>query len=135
VRVGALKTALFAVSGLVAAFAGIILTSRTSTASPDNGLNMTLAVVTIVVLGGVDINGGKGTVPGVILAVFILATLKSALTQAGVSTDYQNVAIGLLLIVSVITPQLARLARGLLDRIRLGRSRSAPHSAPGDVIR
>ena len=135
VRVGALKTALFAVSGLVAAFAGIILTSRTSTASPDNGLNMTLAVVTIVVLGGVDINGGKGTVPGVILAVFILATLKSALTQAGVSTDYQNVAIGLLLIVSVITPQLARLARGLLDRIRLGRSRSAPHSVPGEVIR
>ena len=51
-------------------FAGILLTSRTSAATPDAGLNFTLAVVTIVVLGGVDINGGKGTVPGVILAVF-----------------------------------------------------------------
>jgi len=106
VRVGALKMALFAVSGLVAALAGILLTSRTSAATPDAGLNFTLAVVTIVVLGGVDINGGKGTVPGVILAVLILGTLKSALTEAGISTDYQNVAIGLLLIISVVTPNL-----------------------------
>jgi rhamnose transport system permease protein len=132
VRVGALKTGLFAVSGLVAAFAGIILTSRTSTASPDNGLNMTLAVVTIVVLGGVDINGGKGTVPGVILAVFILGTLKSALTQAGVSTDYQNVAIGLLLIVSVIAPQLGRQLRLLVDR--LGRRRPTRAQASGKTV-
>lgn len=132
VRVGALKTGLFAVSGLVAAFAGIILTSRTSTASPDNGLNMTLAVVTIVVLGGVDINGGKGTVPGVILAVFILGTLKSALTQAGVSTDYQNVAIGLLLIASVIAPQLGRQSRLLADR--LGRRHPTRAQAPGKTV-
>ncbi|MGZ6341758.1 MAG: ABC transporter permease [Candidatus Limnocylindrales bacterium] len=134
VRVGTLKLALFAASGLVAAFAGIILTSRTSTASPDNGLNMTLAVVTIVVLGGVDINGGKGTVPGVILAVFILATLKSALTQAGISTDYQNVGIGLLLIVSVIAPHLVRLVRELVDRVRLGPTRPARGPAPGEAI-
>jgi rhamnose transport system permease protein len=134
VRVGALKTGLFAISGLVAAFAGIILTSRTSTASPDNGLNMTLAVVTIVVLGGVDINGGKGTVPGVILAVFILGTLKSALTQAGVSTDYQNVAIGLLLIASVIAPQLGRQSRLLVDRARLGRQRPTRAQAPGKTV-
>jgi rhamnose transport system permease protein len=132
VRVGALKTGLFAVSGVVAAFAGIILTSRTSTASPDNGLNMTLAVVTIVVLGGVDINGGKGTVPGVILAVFILGTLKSALTQAGVSTDYQNVAIGLLLIASVIAPQLGRQLRLLVDRF--GRQRATRAQAPGKTV-
>ena len=142
VRVGTLKLALFAVSGLVAAFAGVILTSRTSTANPDNGLNMTLAVVTIAVLGGVDINGGKGTIPGVILAVFILATLKSALTQAGISTDYQNVAVGLLLIVSVITPLLARQFRILADRIRLGRwrhrlrrGRPARDPAAGEVVR
>ena len=134
VRVGALKTGLFAISGLVAAFAGIILTSRTSTASPDNGLNMTLAVVTIVVLGGVDINGGKGTVPGVILAVFILGTLKSALTPAGVSTDYQNVAIGLLLIASVIAPQLGRQSRLLVDRARLGRQRPTRAQAPGKTV-
>jgi rhamnose transport system permease protein len=135
VRVAGLKTALFVVSGVVAAFAGIILTARTSTASPDNGLNMTLAVVTIVVLGGVDINGGKGTVPGVILAVFILATLKSALTQAGMSTDYQNVAIGLLLIFSVIAPQFARQFRVLVDRVRLGRHRPVRDPMPGEVVR
>jgi rhamnose transport system permease protein len=135
VRVGALMTGLFAVSGLVAAFAGIILTSRTSTASPDNGLNMTLVVVTIAVLGGVDINGGKGTVPGVILAAFILGTLKSALTQAGVSTDYQNVAIGLLLIVSVSAPLLARQTRLLIARARPGRQGRTRSPAPGEMAR
>ena len=135
VRVGALKTALFVVSGLVAALAGIILAARTSTANGDNGLNMTLAVVTIVVLGGVDINGGKGTVPGVIVAAVILGALKSALTEAGISTDYQNVAIGLLLIVSVVAPQLARLIRELVGRIRLGRSGPAHDPAPGEVVR
>jgi rhamnose transport system permease protein len=135
VRVGALKTALFMVSGMVAALAGILLTARTSTANGDNGLDMTLAVVTIVVLGGVDINGGKGTVPGVILAAVILGTLKSALTEAGISTDYQNVAIGLLLILSVITPQLVRLMRELVGRNRLGRSRPARDPAPGEVVR
>jgi rhamnose transport system permease protein len=134
VRVGTLKAGLFAVSGLVAAFAGIILTSRTSTASPDNGLNMTLAVVTIAVLGGVDINGGKGTIPGVILAAIILGTLKSALTQAGVSTDYQNVAIGLLLIASVVAPQLAHQSRLIVDRVRLGRRRSTRAQASGEVL-
>jgi ABC-type branched-subunit amino acid transport system ATPase component len=84
---------------------------------------------------GVDINGGKGTVPGVILAVFILATLKSALTQAGISTDCQSVAIGLLLIVSVITPLFARQARDLVRRVRVGRRRPARDPAPGEVIR
>jgi hypothetical protein len=49
----------------------------------DNGTGLTLTVVMIAVLGGVDINGGKGTIPGVILAVFTLAALKSALRLAG----------------------------------------------------
>jgi rhamnose transport system permease protein len=134
VRVGALRTALFGVSGVTAAFAGIILTSRTSTASPDNGLNMTLAVVTIVVLGGVDINGGKGTIFGVILAACVLGTLKSALTQAGISTDYQNVAIGLLLIISVVAPLFARQVRVIAGRVRQGRGRPVSNPDAGEAV-
>ena len=77
----------------------------------DNGTGLTLVVVTIVLLGGVDINGGKGTIPGVILAVFTLAVLQNALRLAGVSSEYQAVAVGLLLIVSVTVPYLARQTR------------------------
>ena len=137
VRVATLRTALFAVSGVVAAFAGIILALRYNSVRSDNGTGLTLTVVMIAVLGGVDINGGKGTIPGVILAVFSLAALQSALRLAGVSSDYQNVAIGLLLIVSVIAPQLARQARIMVGRLRMGRptQTQARGPAPGETGR
>ena len=131
VRVATLKTALFAVSGMVAAFAGIVLALRYNSVRSDNGTGLTLTVVMIAVLGGVDINGGKGTIPGVIVAVFTLAALQSALRLAGVSSEYQNVAIGLLLIVSVIAPLLARQTRALVDRLHPGRSNQAQGPAPG----
>jgi rhamnose transport system permease protein len=127
--------AVFAVSGLVAAFAGIILALRYNSVRADNGTGLTLTVVMIVVLGGVDINGGKGTITGVILAVFTLAALQSALRLAGISSEYQNVAIGLLLILSVITPQLARQFRVLVDRVRQGRSRPDRDPAPRETVR
>jgi rhamnose transport system permease protein len=135
VRVATLKTALFAVSGMVAAFAGIVLALRYNSVRSDNGTGLTLTVVMIAVLGGVDINGGKGTIPGVILAVFTLAALQSALRLAGVSSEYQNVAIGLLLIVSVIAPQLARQSRAMVDRLHIGRPRQAQGPAPGEAVR
>lgn len=135
VRVATVRMALFAVSGMVAAFAGVVLALRYNSVRADNGAGLVLTVVMIAVLGGVDINGGKGTIPGVVLAVFILAALQSALRLAGVSSEYQNVAIGLLLIVSVITPQLARQFRVLVDRVRPGRSRPVPDPVPGEVVR
>jgi rhamnose transport system permease protein len=134
IRVGRLKTALFVVSGLIAAFAGVILTSRFSSARSDNGTGLTLVVVTIVLLGGVDINGGKGTIPGVIIAVFTLSVLQNALRLAGVSSEYQAVAVGLLLIGSVTAPHLARQTRLLADRARRGRPPPAGSIAPGEVV-
>jgi rhamnose transport system permease protein len=135
VRVATVKTALFAVSGMVAAFAGIVLALRTNSVRADSGTGLTLTVVMIAVLGGVDINGGKGTIPGVILAVFTLAAFQSALRLAGVSSEYQNVAIGLLLIVSVIAPQLARQFRVLVGRVRQGRQGPVRGPAPGETVR
>ncbi len=134
VPVDRLKIALFTLSGLIAAFAGIILTARFSSARADNGTNLTLTVVTIVLLGGVDINGGKGTIPGVIVAVFTLAVLQNALRLAGVSSEYQAVAVGLLLIVSVAAPYLARQSRSIVDRARRRRRPPAGSVAPGEVV-
>ena len=134
VRVATLKTGLFVLSGLVAALAGVILTSRFSSAAADNGIGLTLTVVTIVLLGGVDINGGKGTIPGVIIAAFTLAVLQSALRLAGVSSEYQNVAIGLLLIISVTAPYLARQSRAFADRVFAGRPPPTGSVTPGEVV-
>ncbi len=133
VDVAALKTALFVLSGTIAALAGVILTARFSSARADNGTGLTLTVVTIVLLGGVDINGGKGTIPGVILAVFTIAALQNAMRLAGVSSEYQAVAIGLLLIVSVTAPYFARQARLVTDRLRGGRHPPRTAVDPGEV--
>ena len=134
VHVSTLKTGLFVLNGLVAALAGVILTARFSSARADNGTGLTLTVITIVLLGGVDINGGKGTIPGVILAVFTLAVLQNALRLAGVSSEYQGVAVGLLLIVSVAAPYLARQVRSFTGRTRMRRRLPAGSATPGEVV-
>ena len=79
IRVKRTKLILFAVSGLVCAFAGILYTFRLSTAVQDNGLGLELSVVTIVLLGGVSIFGGRGTIIGVVLAIAVFAGLQNAL--------------------------------------------------------
>ncbi len=127
-----LKTGLFMLSGLLAALAGVILTSRLSSARSDTGTGMTLAVVTAVLLGGVNIFGGSGTIPGVVLAVFTLAVLQNALRLADVSTELQSISVGLLLIVSVVVPNLARQLAHILQRARAERNptRGAPERVP-----
>jgi rhamnose transport system permease protein len=101
VRVTRVKTALFVLSGAIAALAGVILTARFASARADAGTGMTLTVVTIVLLGGVNIFGGSGSVVGVVLAAATLAVLENALRLTGIPADYQSIVIGLLLIVSV----------------------------------
>jgi rhamnose transport system permease protein len=121
VRVARAKASLFVLSGLIAALAGIILTSRLSSARADAGQGMTLTVVTVVLLGGVNIFGGSGTIPGVVLAVLTVAVMQNALRLASVSVEVQSIALGLLLIFSVVIPILAHQARSALDRVRGGR--------------
>jgi rhamnose transport system permease protein len=121
VRVLRVRTALFVLSGLVAALAGIILTSRLSSARADAGAGMTLTVVTVVLLGGVNIFGGSGTIPGVALAVIAVAVMQNALRLASVTVEVQSIALGLLLILSVVIPNFAHQAKSAVDRVRGGR--------------
>lgn len=121
VRVPRLKIGLFALSGLIAALAGVILTARLASSRADTGQGMTLTVVTVVLLGGVNIFGGSGSIPGVVLAVLAVAVMQNALRLAGVSVDVQAIALGLLLIGSVVIPIFAHQAMSALDRVRQGR--------------
>jgi len=130
VRVARVKIALFMLTGLIAAVAGVILTSRLSSARADAGQGMTLTVVTVVLLGGVNIFGGSGSIPGVVLAVLVVAVMQNALRLAGVSVDVQSIALGLLLIVSVVIPTFAHQAKSAVDRVLGGRPPPAD-SVPG----
>ncbi len=119
INVARIKLALFILSGLLAALAGVIFTARFSSARPDNAVGFELEVVTVVLLGGVDIFGWRGTLPGVVLATFIVAILQNILGLKNISGDIQSLAIGLLLIVSVLGPNLARRIQVVVARRRL----------------
>lgn len=119
INVARIKLILFILSGLLAALAGIIFTARFSSARPDNALGFELEVVTVVLLGGVDIFGGRGSLLGVVLATFIVAIVQNILGLENISGDIQSLAIGLLLIVSVLGPNLARRIQVGIARRRI----------------
>jgi rhamnose transport system permease protein len=132
VRVTRVKIGLFVLSGLIASLAGIILTSRLSSARADAGAGMTLTVVTVVLLGGVNIFGGSGTIPGVALAVIEVAVMQNALRLASVTVEVQSIALGSLLILSVVIPTFAHQAKSAIDRVRGGRPPPADSIKQGE---
>jgi rhamnose transport system permease protein len=134
VRVQRLRVGLFVLSGLIAALAGVILTSRLSSARADAGQGMTLTVVTVVLLGGVNIFGGSGTIPGVVLAVLAVAVMQNALRLASVSVEVQSIALGSLLILSVVIPNIAHQAKSAVGRVRGGRPPPVDAIPRGEVM-
>jgi len=116
IRVGHLRFWLYVASGAVAALAGVLWTLRYSSARADNGAGLELAVVAAVLLGGVSIFGGKGTLPGVLAGVTLLAGLQNALRLSDVSNEALNVVTGFLLIVSVLAPNIANTIRSAIQR-------------------
>lgn len=111
VNIVASKFWLFVVTGAMSSVAGVFWTLRFASARADNAVGLELSVVAAVLLGGVSIFGGKGALPGVLAGVLLLGTLTNALQLANVSADVLNVVTGLLLIVSVLAPNLLATAR------------------------
>jgi rhamnose transport system permease protein len=106
-RVKRIKLWLFVVSGLISALAGIVYTFRFSSARADNGAGLELSVVAVVLLAGVSIFGGKGKMWAVVVAVFLLGTIRNALTLNDVSDEILTIVTGSLLLLSVLGPSLA----------------------------
>lgn len=106
IRVKWIKTRLFVTSGVVCALAGALLTFRLSTAVQNNGVGLELDVVAIVLLAGVSIFGGKGTIAGVVLAVLAFAGLQNALLLTNFNQEATGIVIGGLLLASVFVPNV-----------------------------
>jgi rhamnose transport system permease protein len=123
IRVNRIKFVLFVVTGVISAFAGLLLTMQNASVSYSAGTGLELNVVAIVLFGGVSIFGGRGTIPGVVLSVAIVGSLQMALTQINVSPDKQNIVTGVLLLISVIVPNGGEAIRRL--RARMTRARPA----------
>ncbi len=112
IRVKRIKLLLFVLSGVVCAAVGVLYSFELSSAAENIGIGFELQVVTIVLLGGVSIFGGRGTILGVALAALVYAGLRSALllTSSFNENDFQIVTGGVL-ILSVLVPNLATFAR------------------------
>lgn len=113
IRVQRIKFCLYLLSGVVCAFAGILFTLKNSSASYSAGTGLELTVVAVVLLGGVSIFGGRGTVAGVVVSVVIVGALQQALTQMGVKAEIQNIVTGGLLLLSVLVPNAPEVVRRL----------------------
>ena len=135
IRVQRVKMALFVLSGVVCALVGMLYTFELSSAGESIGIGFELKVITIVLLGGVSIFGGRGRIIGVALAAFVYAGLHSVLLLSNSfnDNDFQVVS-GALLILSVLVPNLPSFAqRGrelMRRRAARGRSFSAENPTP-----
>lgn len=118
IAVARLKFWLFVVAGAVAGLVGVFWTLRYSSARADNAYGLELTVVAAVLLGGVSIFGGKGTLPGVLAGVVLLSSLQNALRLASVSSEALTVVTGSLLIISVLAPNVIAGTRSALRRRR-----------------
>jgi ribose transport system permease protein len=110
----------YTLSGLSAAIAGLFLTSRLGVAAPQASTGLELKVVAAIILGGTSLTGGKGNLFGTLLGVLILGTLDNAMTLLSVSAYYQQIALGVLLLLAVGLDQLRVGNLGRLLRSRYG---------------
>lgn len=119
VRIGRTVFGLLVTSGVICAIAGMVYTARLANARADNAFGMELDVITIAVLGGVSVFGGKGRLTGVFWALLLVATLRNVLGLMQVGGDAQGTVLGLLLIVSLT---IGNAAEHIFGRLTLSLS-------------
>jgi rhamnose transport system permease protein len=119
VPVAKIKFIIYMVSGFMASLAGLILAARFGSTRPDNGTGLELAVITAAVLGGVDINGGKGSMLGAVLSLLLIGLMRFGMGLLNIQGQVQGIAIGMLLILSILIPNLIRSISSMGKNINL----------------
>lgn len=108
IRVKRLRLSMFVTTGLVSALTGVFWALHYASARYDNATGLELSVIAGVLLGGIDFDGGKGTLGGAVAGVFLLGALQNVMSLLGVSAQSQIVVTGVLLVVSVLAPRVGR---------------------------
>ena len=108
IPVSRIRFRLFALTGLLAGLAAALLTARIGSTRPNIALGWELEIITMVILGGISIDGGTGKIVGVVLAVFIIGLITFGLSLLNVPGIVISVLLGTMLIVSIAAPILIR---------------------------
>lgn len=101
VNVGRTKMVLFVLTAMMAGFSGIISSIRTSAANPNSGTGYELEVIAMVVIGGTALTGGRGTIIGTVLGIFILRSMHSGLVMIGVPGLAYEIFVGAIILAMV----------------------------------
>lgn len=122
VPVRTVKVWVYVISGVCSAFAGLILASSLTSASPNAGNTYELTAIAGVVIGGASLAGGRGNVRGTLLGAFVIGFLSDGLVIIGVSAYWQTVFVGAVIVVAV-----------LLNSFEYGRRRRRPITRPAEA--
>ena len=108
VPVARIKIIIFTLSGFMAALSALIMAARFGSTRPDIATGLELSVITAAVLGGVDINGGLGTMTGAGLSLLLIGLMRFGMGLLNIQGQVQGIVIGLLLIFSILIPRVIR---------------------------
>ncbi|WP_274626995.1 ABC transporter permease [Arvimicrobium flavum] len=106
VDVNRVKATLFIASGLISAIAGLLYAARVGAIRGDMASGFELDIITIVLLGGVSIFGGKGSLFGTLLSILIVLNIRNGMALSNITGHIQTGVIGILLIASVLVPNM-----------------------------
>ncbi len=107
ISVNRVLVGVYSLTGALVGLAAMITTSRASSAQPTAGLALELDIIAAVIIGGCSPSGGRGSMVGTIIGTLLIGFLRNGLTLFGISTNWQLVAIGLIIILAVTADQLA----------------------------
>lgn len=111
IRVRGVRISVYIVAGIIMAIAGWVLIGRTGAASPQAALTINLDSITAVVIGGTGLAGGRGSIIGAVIGSLVVAVFRNGLFLAGVPALYQDLAVGVLIVVAVALDMWIRKVR------------------------
>lgn len=117
-RVRQVKTTIFVLSALMAAFAGLMYAARIGNVRANAAEGFELDIITIVLLGGVSIFGGTGTMVGVSISLFVVLNIRNGMSLKNMDGTTQASVVGVLLILSVLVPNLLTIAQNFLSQYK-----------------
>lgn len=134
ISVDRIKLIVFILSGLMSGAGALMITSRLGSSRWDVGLGFELDVITAVVLGGTDIFGGRGSILGTVFALFTIGVVRNGMGLANYNGDEQSMVIGVLLVLSILLPNLIRASGRMRGSRHYDASKGGESQEQGVVI-